>query len=197
MRQMTLELILSWQEEWHAAPQAFAQKLPDLLHHFSSLDGLAAEVGARLQATGKRVVTAESCTAGGIGAALTSIPGSSAWVEGGLITYSNEAKTKLVGVPAEMIERHGAVSQPVVEAMARGAREKLEAGCSVAVSGVAGPGGGSPQKPVGTVWFAWSGLTDSGSILSQMLVFPGDRTAIRGATVCVALIGLLGVKPKA
>jgi nicotinamide-nucleotide amidase len=196
MRAITNDLMMNWHEEWRAAPQAFAEKLPDLLLHFSSLDELVAEVGTRLIAAGKQVVTAESCTAGGIGAALTSVAGSSAWVEGGLITYSNEAKTKLVGVPVEMIERHGAVSQPVVEAMARGAREKLDADCSVAVSGVAGPGGGSPQKPVGTVWFAWSGLTASDSVVSQMLVFPGDRAAIRRATVCLALLGLLGVKPK-
>jgi len=197
MQSLSLDQLEAWQTEWRAQPQYFAQKLPQLLSQVSDLDGLAAEVGARLQATGKRVITAESCTAGGIGAALTAIAGSSAWVEGGFITYSNAAKHRLLGVPEEMIEEHGAVSQPVVEAMAQGARKKLTAECSVAVSGVAGPGGGTPHKPVGTVWFAWSGLSASETIFSQMMVFPGDRAAIRSSTICVALMGLLAVKPKA
>lgn len=184
----------AWLAEWRVDPQAFAQKLPDLLARYANLDWLAAEVGYRLQSAGKRVLTAESCTAGGIGAALTAIAGSSTWVEGGFITYSNTAKSRLLGVPGELIETHGAVSQAVVEAMAQGARLKLSAECAVAVSGVAGPGGGTPQKPVGTVWFAWSGLIQTDSLWSQVMVFPGDRAAIRTATIGVALLGLLYVQ---
>jgi nicotinamide-nucleotide amidase len=196
MPSITPEQVQAWQSEWRADPQIFAPKLPELLLQSSDLDGLATEVGTRLLAAGKRVVTAESCTAGGIGAALTAIAGSSAWVEGGFITYSNTAKTKLLGVAEELIGLDGAVSQSVVEAMAQGARRRLPAECSVAVSGVAGPGGGTPQKPVGTVWFAWSGVTSTDSLTSQVLVFPGDRAAIRLATVCVALLGLLAVQSK-
>ena len=185
-----------WREQWFEDPQSFAQSLPVLLKDSPNLDWLAAEVGTRLQSAGKRVVTAESCTAGGIGAALTTIAGSSAWMEGGFITYSNAAKSKLLGVPNELIEAQGAVSQAVVEAMALGARRRLPAECAVAVSGVAGPGGGSPQKPVGTVWFAWSGLTGEDALFSEMLVFPGDRATIRAATVCIALMGLMATFSK-
>lgn len=196
MRAITPDQAQAWQAEWLADPQTFAHKLPELLLQSRDLDGLATEVGARLLAAGKRVVTAESCTAGGIGAALTAIAGSSAWVEGGFITYSNTAKTKLLDVSEELIGLNGAVSQSVVEAMAQGARIRLPVECSVAVSGVAGPGGGTPQKPVGTVWFAWSGVTSTDSLISQVLVIPGDRAAIRQATVCIALLGLLAVQSR-
>jgi len=184
-----------WRSDWLADPQVFAHKLPRLIQEKGDLDWLSAEVGARLLSAEKRVVTAESCTAGGIGAALTAIAGSSRWVEGGFITYSNAAKMKLLGVPQEQIETQGAVSQEVVESMAQGALRSLGAECSVAVSGVAGPGGGTLHKPVGTVWFAWAGVTGPHALHSQVLVFPGDRAAIRAATIVIALLGLLAVKP--
>ncbi len=145
----------------------------------------AEAVLADCRAAGARIATAESCTGGLIAATLTAIAGSSDVVDRGFVTYSNEAKTDLVGVPAELIERHGAVSQPVAEAMAMGALARSWASMAVAVTGVAGPGGGSPEKPVGLVWF---GLAVSGRApVTYSEVFPGDRTEVRRATVARAL----------
>lgn len=179
---------------WQRDPDQFARSVlasramtPD-----ETLEWLARAVGVHLLEAGCNVATAESCTGGGIGSALTGVAGSSAWVEGGIISYSNASKVSLLGVPAELIARHGAVSLPVVRAMALGAQLRLGAACSVAVSGVAGPGGGTPAKPVGTVCLAWAGLSDP-ALFAQTLWFPGDRAAVRAATVLVALIGLLGV----
>ncbi len=135
------------------------------------------------------VATAESCTGGLIAAALTDIAGSSDVVDRGFVTYSNAAKTELLGVPAALIEAHGAVSEPVARAMAEGALERSDAGVTVAVTGVAGPGGGSADKPVGTVWF---GVARRGAATrSERQVFPGDRQAVRAATVLRAF-ALLG-----
>ena len=120
-----------------------------------SLTALATRLGQGLQAAHAQVSTAESCTGGGIAEAITRIAGSSAWFEAGYITYSNAQKTTQLGVPAELFEHVGAVSQEVVEAMVRGAQQRSGARFAVAVSGVAGPDGGSPGKPVGTVWLAW------------------------------------------
>ena len=121
--------------------------------HYPSLPERVLEV---LMARAETVVVAESCTGGGIGAALTTVPGSSAAFQGGVIAYSNALKMRLLGVPNEALESYGAVSEPVVSAMAQGAVKHLNAHWSIAVSGVAGPGGGSPEKPVGTVYFAVS-----------------------------------------
>lgn len=131
------------------------------------------------------LATAESCTGGLIAAALTAIAGSSDVVDRGFITYSNEAKHESIGVPMSLIETHGAVSKQVAGAMAEGALARSQAAIVVAVTGVAGPGGGTPDKPVGLVWF---GLARTGSsAVTESQVFPGDRTAIRAATVAHAL----------
>ena len=126
----------------------------------------------------------ESCTGGLIAAALTAIPGASDVVDRGFVTYSNEAKTDLVGVPAELIARHGAVSEAVAHAMAAGALARSRAGIAVSVTGLAGPGGGSVDKPVGLVWFGLAQRRHDTA--SAHAIFPGDRTAIRAATVAHA-----------
>jgi len=142
-----------------------------------------------LRARGMLVATAESCTGGLIAAALTAVAGSSDVVDCGFVTYSNEAKATMLGIDAALIVRHGAVSGPVAAAMATGALERSRATVSVAVTGVAGPGGGSTDKPVGTVWFGLA--TRSGPVLTERHVFPGDRDGVRHATVLHAL-ALLG-----
>lgn len=140
----------------------------------------ARDVLATLRTRGLIAATAESCTGGLIAAALTEVAGSSDVVDRGFVTYSNAAKTEMLGVPTAMIETHGAVSEPVARAMAEGALARSAAGVAVAVTGVAGPGGGSVDKPVGTVWF---GLAHRGGAHTERHVFPGDRSAIRHATV--------------
>ena len=149
---------------------------------------LAAELGRRLQLLNAHVTTAESCTGGGIAEAITRIPGSSAWFEAGFVTYSNRQKTQQLGVPGELFEKVGAVSREVVEAMVRGAQRQSLARFAVAVSGVAGPDGGSPTKPVGTVWLAW-GVGEA--VFSEQRFFPGNRDEVRRQTVKAALEGLL------
>jgi len=149
---------------------------------------LAAELGRRLQLLNAHVTTAESCTGGGIAEAITRIPGSSAWFEAGFVTYSNRQKTQQLNVPDELFEKVGAVSREVVEAMARGAQQKSLARFAVAVSGVAGPDGGSPSKPVGTVWLAWA---VGEAVFSEQKFFPGNRDEVRRQTVKAALDGLL------
>ncbi|MDP1684277.1 CinA family protein [Hydrogenophaga sp.] len=134
------------------------------------------------------MATAESCTGGLIAGACTDVSGSSDWFERGFVTYSNAAKTELLGVPAELIEHHGAVSEPVARAMAAGALAHSPAQLTVAVTGVAGPTGGSADKPVGTVWFGWA--TPAGTFTEHQR-FDGDRAAVRAATVRHALAGLL------
>ncbi len=138
------------------------------------------------------MATAESCTGGLISAACTDLAGSSAWFERGFVTYSNDAKTQLLGVDAALINKHGAVSEEVARAMVEGAIARSKAQVAVAVTGVAGPTGGSRTKPVGTVWFAWSVY---GKTSSQCMLFEGDRAAVRAATVSHALgklVALLG-----
>lgn len=134
------------------------------------------------------MVTAESCTGGQIAGACTDLAGSSGWFECGFVTYSNEAKTAMLGVDAALIARHGAVSEPVARAMAQGALARSRAQVSVAVTGIAGPTGGSVAKPVGTVWFGWCVL---GQVTSETRRFDGDRAAVRTATVRHALQRLL------
>ena len=133
------------------------------------------------------MATAESCTGGLIAAACTAVAGSSAWFERGFVTYSNEAKTDLLGVDAALIAEHGAVSEAVACAMAQGAIVRSNAQVAVAVTGVAGPTGGSADKPVGTVWFGWSVL---GKVQAECQHFEGDRAAVRAAAVQHALMRL-------
>ena len=147
-----------------------------------------ATLAAELRSRGLMLATAESCTGGLIAAACTEVGGSSDWFERGFVTYSNSAKTELLGVPAALIEQHGAVSEPVARAMAAGALVHACAQLSLAVTGVAGPNGGSADKPVGTVWLAWA--TPAG-VTAERWHFPGDRAAVRQATVVQALAGLL------
>lgn len=150
---------------------------------------LAARVGAALQAQELSLATAESCTGGGIAQALTDIAGSSAWFERGFVTYSNLAKQQMLGVPEETLQRHGAVSEAVVREMVAGALRFSAAQVAVAVSGVAGPGGGSPEKPVGTVWLAWQ-LADE-HVMTRCLHLAGDRAAVRAQATAAALEGVL------
>ena len=135
-----------------------------------------------------RLATAESCTGGLIAAACTDLAGSSAWFERGFVSYSNEAKSELLGVPAELIAAHGAVSEPVARAMASGALVHSRAQVALAVTGIAGPSGGSADKPVGTVWLAWA---TPGGQWAERQQFSGDRAAVRAATLARALQGLL------
>jgi nicotinamide-nucleotide amidase len=146
---------------------------------------LAEAVLARCRAAGLRVATAESCTGGLIAAALTAIAGSSDVVDRGFVTYSNAAKTALVGVPEALIATHGAVSEPVARAMAEGALDRSEAKIAVAVTGVAGPGGGSLEKPVGLVWLACARAGRPTVVRRE--IYLGDRSAVRAATVNTAL----------
>ena len=146
------------------------------------------ELAAALSQRGWMLATAESCTGGGIAAACTDLAGSSAWFERGFVTYSNAAKTELLDVPAELIATHGAVSEPVARAMACGAVTHARAQISVAVTGVAGPSGGSADKPVGTVWLGWH-LPDHTE--TECRHFAGDRAAVRAQTVAHALARLL------
>ncbi|MFV0681547.1 CinA family protein [Ottowia sp.] len=149
---------------------------------------LTQKVATRLTALHWQMATAESCTGGLIAVACTDLAGSSVWFERGLVTYSNAAKSELLGVLPELIATHGAVSEPVARAMAYGAVQRSHATCSLAVTGVAGPAGGSADKPVGTVWFGWC-VGDA--ITSQVQRFEGDRAAVRAQTVAHALAGLL------
>lgn len=149
---------------------------------------LAARVGDALKGAGASLTTAESCTGGGIAEAVTRIPGSSAWFGQGWVTYSNKAKARELGVPTDLLRQHGAVSEAVVLAMAEGAASQAGATWAVAVSGIAGPDGGSADKPVGTVWLAWSGPE---GVVAERCLFPGDRDAVRRQTVERALAGLL------
>lgn len=141
-----------------------------------------------LQSRGWLMATAESCTGGLIAGACTEIAGSSLWFERGFVSYSNQAKTDMLGVAPALIAAQGAVSEAVALAMAQGAVAHSLARCSLAVTGVAGPAGGSPDKPVGTVWFGWcvDGQTDA-----ECVRFDGDRSAVRQATLEHALAGLL------
>ncbi len=145
-------------------------------------------LGDALRARGEKLAAAESCTGGLIAAACTSVAGSSDWFERGFVTYSNEAKSECLGVPASLITAYGAVSEPVVRAMVEGALAHARAEWAVAVTGIAGPGGAVPGKPVGTVWLA---LAHRGQVLlAERLQLEGDRTAVREQTVLRALAQL-------
>lgn len=148
----------------------------------------AEQLGEVLKLKGLMLTTAESCTGGWVAQVLTSVAGSSAWFERGFVTYSNEAKQEMLAVSADTLEQFGAVSEAVVSEMAQGALMHSRAQLSVAVSGVAGPGGGSTEKPVGTVCFGWA--KQSGKVISRRLHFEGDRQAVRRQAVVVAIQGL-------
>lgn len=154
---------------------------------------LAEQLGERLQALGWRVATAESCTGGGIAAALTDVAGSSAWFEYGVVTYANRAKQQLLGVSGQSLERDGAVSEAVVKEMAEGARRLSGAELAIAVSGVAGPAGGTPEKPVGTVWLGWAVSGEHPQVGARCYRFEGDRASVREQSVVAALEILLGL----
>lgn len=151
-------------------------------------DPAAVELGEALLAANARVATAESCTGGWIAKRMTDVAGSSRWFEAGFVPYSNRAKTAELGVAEAVLAEHGAVSRAVVEAMAAGAAERAGAEYAVAVSGIAGPDGGGPDKPVGTVWF---GFASRGAIDARVARFDGDRDAVRRAAVEFALAELL------
>jgi nicotinamide-nucleotide amidase len=148
-----------------------------------------AELAGLLESRGLRVSTAESCTGGGLAKALTDRAGSSAWFEFGFISYGNNAKVDMLGVSEETLAANGAVSQAVAEEMAKGAREVSGADLAVAITGVAGPTGGSADKPVGTVWLAWAGPGDL--VGAELRNFPGDRAAVRSQAVAAALDGTI------
>lgn len=152
------------------------------------LSGLAAQLGERLKAGGGTLVTAESCTGGWISKVITDIAGSSAWFDRGFVTYSNNAKREQLSVPGDLLERYGAVSAEVAAAMASGALEAGTATLALSVTGVAGPDGGTAEKPVGFVWFGWA---DAGGVVTESKQFPGDREAVRRASVAYALEGAL------
>lgn len=157
-----------------------------------ALEANLTQISLRLLKHRHMLATAESCTGGLIAAACTDLAGSSQWFERGFVTYSNAAKTQMLGVPAVLIEQHGAVSEAVARAMADGALAHSQAQVSLAVTGVAGPAGGSEAKPVGTVWFGWC---VAGETHSEVQHFGGDRAATRAATVRYALQRLLGWLP--
>lgn len=167
--------------------------LPYVMPMDSELYHLALDLGSRLQSGALTVTCAESCTGGGIAKAITAIPGSSAWFEMGFVTYSNTAKTSLLDVNAAVLLQHGAVSEAVVSAMAEGALRRAGADLSVSVSGVAGPDGGSPDKPVGTVWLAWAW---HGGLETRCRQFEGDREQVREQAIKTGLEGLLACSKK-
>ena len=153
-----------------------------------SLQALASGLGRRLKAGGLKLATAESCTGGWISKAVTDIAGSSEWFERGFVTYSNESKAAMLGVKAATLEQQGAVSEAVVREMAEGAASWSRAQVTVAVSGIAGPDGGTQEKPVGLVWIGWRWA--SGQISTRQFLFKGDRDSVRFQAVLAALEGL-------
>lgn len=155
-----------------------------------------------LLARGWSLAAAESCTGGLIAAACTALPGSSHWFERGFVTYSNAAKAELLGVPQALLQAHGAVSEPVARAMAEGALARSHADLALAVTGIAGPGGAVPGKPVGTVWLAWSTRADARAAQgstphpctgAELLQLEGDRARVRALTVQRALVRALAL----
>ncbi len=161
----------------------------------SELMRLSEQVGAALRARQQRLVTAESCTGGWIGKVLTDVAGSSAWYLGGVVSYSNEVKESQLGVSAATLATHGAVSEATAREMASGVLDALGGDIAVAVTGIAGPGGGTPNKPIGTVWLAWAlRRGDAFEVRVAHEVFPGDRDGVRRATVERALLGVLNLE---
>jgi len=157
----------------------------------SEIDDVSRALGEACVQGKTTVATAESCTGGGVGEAITRTPGASAWFDRGFVTYSNDAKVDLLGVKQETIGSFGAVSEAVAREMAVGALHQSSAEFAVAVTGVAGPDGGTSSKPVGLVWFAWASL--DGKVETRFEIFGGDRAAIRGQAVLEALKGLVAI----
>ncbi|MFD1093808.1 nicotinamide-nucleotide amidase [Providencia vermicola] len=159
------------------------------------LETLSIQIGQKLKAQGKTVTTAESCTGGWIAKVLTDIAGSSDYFQRGFVTYSNEAKHQMIGVTDASLQQFGAVSQQVVEEMASGALEEATADVAISVSGIAGPGGGSIDKPVGTVWFGFAQKQVDGTVLviARHRVFQGDRNQVRLQSTGYALETLLSL----
>ncbi len=155
----------------------------------AQLTALARVLGEACRRRGVMLATAESCTGGGVAEAITRIAGSSAWFDRGFVTYTNAAKEALLGVREATLARRGAVSEEVAAEMAAGALVRSAAQASVAVTGIAGPGGGTPTKPVGLVWFAWAHR--GGLVQCRRFEFDGDRAAVRAQSVAVALQGLI------
>jgi len=155
---------------------------------------LASEVGAFLLSPARLLVTAESCTGGWIGKALTDVPGSSGWYKGGVVAYADATKRDILQVPAGILQVHGAVSDATAQAMAKGALEVLGGDIAVAVTGIAGPGGAMPGKPVGTVWFSWAWKNGQAvRSIARLKIFDGDREEVRRRTVAMALNGILEI----
>ncbi len=156
------------------------------------LHGIIAEVARNLLATGRQLVTAESCTGGWIAKACTDRPGSSRWFRGGVVVYTDELKVALLGVRTQTLAAQGAVCEATVREMAAGALERLGGDVAVAVSGIAGPDGGTPAKPVGTVWFAWAARVPGGvDVRAAAHHLAGDRERVRRQSVATALRGVL------
>ena len=153
------------------------------------MNQLAVQVGAALQAYSMMLVTAESCTGGGVASAVTDIAGSSAWFDRGFVTYSNQAKVDMLGISPDTLMRFGAVSEATVREMVSGALQYSQANFALAVSGIAGPGGGTSDKPVGTVWFAWSIKAEASN--ARVYYLNGNREEIREQAVRIALEGVL------
>lgn len=158
----------------------------------SAIDAAAQAAGAALRARGWTMAAAESCTGGGVAFAVTQIAGSSMWFDRGFVTYSNDAKQQMLGVPAALLGAHGAVSEPVAAAMAAGALAHSRAHAALAITGIAGPGGATPGKPVGTVCFAWALRADQNPrVITCTHRFDGDRAAVRTQAIVFALDGLV------
>jgi len=163
----------------------------------AELQRLSVDVGAALKAAGAVLATAESCTGGWVAEIVTATAGSSAWFDCGFVTYSNAAKQRMLGVAEATLKAHGAVSEPVALEMARGALAHSAATAALSITGIAGPGGAVPGKPVGTVCFGWA-LAD-GRIRSETRHFDGDREAVRRQSAChtlAVLLALLGATPQ-
>lgn len=152
---------------------------------------LIAKIGMQLAAKGQTITTVESCTAGGVAYALTMVPGSSEWFHRSFVAYADQAKNEMVGVPENLLASHGAVSLEVASAMSIGAKSAALADYSIAVTGIAGPGGGSKDKPVGTVCFGWS--SPQSETVAERMQFQGDRAAIRNQSISYALSRMLEI----
>ena len=155
----------------------------------NELEAIAARLGRLLESRGECLAVAESCTGGWVAQALTAVAGSSAWFDRGFVSYSNAAKRDMLGVPETTLARHGAVSEATARAMAQGVLSNSLADWSLAITGIAGPTGGTPDKPVGTVCFAWAGR--GGGCVACTRYFAGDRRAVREQSVACALSGLI------
>ena len=149
-----------------------------------SVEALTRQLAERLLQRGQRICSAESCTGGLIAKTFTDLAGSSVWFDRGFVTYSNQSKIDMLGVSAQTLQQHGAVSAQVAAEMAQGALRHSEAQVSIAVTGIAGPGGGSEQKPVGTVWF---GFAFDGEVVTEKRIFDGDRAAVRNSSLRFAI----------